>query len=369
MSGALKLCPPPAGVVSFSITGQVDQTSGTLQGTLQGIALPPIMVTVQGIFTLQRVTTGSLSITTTSLPDGVIGAAYPSTQLQATGGTGNYSWALTAGSPVPDGLTLDPATGAITGTISNSAESAGNFDPLQRQFSVPVTVMDSSGMTASAPLSITVTCGDDRDTVIGSPNVSNPPVASYISFGVVSKLSKSDPGAPFAPRCMDFSTAPTSSLFYTFPELNHSNTMSPDWALLSKTLINSGLDSWYRNMFVAIVLGVTSWNPSSAPYGGLDSAYRTPADQIRVYLQQGSTNPPKGSRHMFGDAADLRNIPLTIENWNALVTNAQDATPPARWIEPKKSNAQCSLYNSNGQLSGFCVHADWRERPVPFAGQ
>ena len=52
-------------------------------------------------------------ITTTSLPNGNVGTAY-SQQLQATGGSGNLTWTITAGS-LPDDLSMD-AAGLISGT-------------------------------------------------------------------------------------------------------------------------------------------------------------------------------------------------------------------------------------------------------------
>ena len=54
-----------------------------------------------------------LTITTTSLPDGTVGVSYSAT-LQATGGTGTYTWSITGN--LPDGLSLSSSTGVISGT-------------------------------------------------------------------------------------------------------------------------------------------------------------------------------------------------------------------------------------------------------------
>ena len=69
-------------------------------------------VSSQQFFILHVAAPGSPTITTTSLPDGKIGTAYSAT-LAATpaGGT----WSITTGS-LPVGLSLNPTTGAITGT-------------------------------------------------------------------------------------------------------------------------------------------------------------------------------------------------------------------------------------------------------------
>src|SRR5690606_22812469 len=64
------------------------------------------------IFTL--LLTQALVISTATLPDAVAGQPYSAT-LQGAGGSGSYTWGVIAGT-LPSGLTLNPATGAITGT-------------------------------------------------------------------------------------------------------------------------------------------------------------------------------------------------------------------------------------------------------------
>ena len=56
----------------------------------------------------------NLESTTTSLPDGEVGTAYAAT-VEVTGGMEPYTWTISHGS-LPDGLTLDSATGEISGT-------------------------------------------------------------------------------------------------------------------------------------------------------------------------------------------------------------------------------------------------------------
>jgi len=87
----------------------------------------------------------TLSVTTTSLPNGQLGVAYSAT-LAATGGTAPYTWSTT--STLPAGLTL-ASTGVISGTPTALATSA----------SVSFTVTDSStpALTQTATLTITVT--------------------------------------------------------------------------------------------------------------------------------------------------------------------------------------------------------------------
>ncbi len=87
----------------------------------------------------------TLIVTTTSLPQGMAGQPYPTTQLMAANGEPPYSWAIISGS-LPPGLTLSD-TGVISGTPSPAA--AGVY-----AFSVQVT--DSLMNTASKPLGISI---------------------------------------------------------------------------------------------------------------------------------------------------------------------------------------------------------------------
>jgi prepilin-type N-terminal cleavage/methylation domain-containing protein len=81
------------------------------------------------------------SITTTSLPDGEATIGYSQT-VAATGGTAAYAWSATG---LPAGLSINPATGAITGTPSATGTA-----------SVAVKVTDAAGATATATLSLAV---------------------------------------------------------------------------------------------------------------------------------------------------------------------------------------------------------------------
>src|SRR2546429_9716283 len=62
-----------------------------------------------------------LMISPTTLPDGVLNAAYTAA-LRSTGGTGAITWTLATGT-LPAGLTLNPTTGAITGTPTAAGTS------------------------------------------------------------------------------------------------------------------------------------------------------------------------------------------------------------------------------------------------------
>ena len=88
-----------------------------------------------------------LTITTTALPNGTAGATY-NTTLMASGGAGPYTWSVTSAQQLPPGLSLNAATGAISGTPTPTA--AGG------PYNITIQVTDSGGQSVSAGLSLSI---------------------------------------------------------------------------------------------------------------------------------------------------------------------------------------------------------------------
>jgi len=84
------------------------------------------------------------SVTTTSLPNGIVGVTYPTATLAAANGVSPYAWSVTVGT-LPAGLSLTASTGAITGTPT--AYGTSTFT---------VQVKDADNFTATAVLSIKI---------------------------------------------------------------------------------------------------------------------------------------------------------------------------------------------------------------------
>ncbi|HTY92737.1 MAG TPA: putative Ig domain-containing protein, partial [Steroidobacteraceae bacterium] len=106
-----------------------------------------------------------MSITTTSLPNGQVGAAYSST-LASTGGTPPVSWSIIGGA-LPAGLSLNQSTGVISGTptvsVSNSSitfQVQDSGTPKQTK-SIPLTL-------TIAPATLTITTASLPNGMVGS---------------------------------------------------------------------------------------------------------------------------------------------------------------------------------------------------------
>jgi LPXTG-motif cell wall-anchored protein len=113
-------CTLSGGVVEFTGAG-----SCTLKASRPGNSdYSPSPISTQGF----HVSAGVVSFTTTSLPDAVVGQPY-SFVLRAGGGIAPYTWTATG---LPDGLSLDPTTGALTGTPTDAGRAT-----------ITVTVTDS----------------------------------------------------------------------------------------------------------------------------------------------------------------------------------------------------------------------------------
>jgi hypothetical protein len=125
-AGALSGTPTTAGTYNFTVK-VTDAKSGTATAsfsvTVGAAALP-------------------VSITTATLPSGVVGTVYSAT-VAAVNGTTPYSFTLTSGS-LPAGLSL-ATSGALTGTPTTAATST-----------FTVTVTDAKAQTASATYSVTI---------------------------------------------------------------------------------------------------------------------------------------------------------------------------------------------------------------------
>lgn len=104
-------------------------------------------------------------ITSSPLPAGTVGVIYAQT-LSASGGTGQYTWSVSQGS-LPGGLSLNPATGQVTG----QPNTAGTFYCLLK-------VTDSDQSSTSKSFALTINPGAQIQTL--APNTANAGVSLQV---------------------------------------------------------------------------------------------------------------------------------------------------------------------------------------------
>ena len=139
----------------------------------------------------------TISLPATPLAGGTLGAAYSAAITPASGGTAPYAYAVTAGA-LPGGLTLNAATGAITGTPSalgtfnfsitatDSSTGTGPYTATQAYSIVVVDnppVANSGTLTvafnaAATPVPLNITGGTPTSVAIATPAVNGTAIAT-----------------------------------------------------------------------------------------------------------------------------------------------------------------------------------------------
>jgi len=219
-SGAITGTPNTAGVFTFTMKA-ADSGSQTATQSLTITIIP------------------ALNITTTALGNGIVGIAY-SASCSATGGTAPYTFSISAGS-LPNGLSLNPANCAITGTPGTS----GTFN-----FSIKVIDSGTPQQTDTQALAIiinpalAITSGTPPNGVVGlaytfsltAQNGAPPyswsiasgslPAGLTLNGGVVSGTPNAAGTSPFTVKVADSGgqIATQSSAITIIPALNITTT-------------------------------------------------------------------------------------------------------------------------------------------------
>lgn len=197
----------------------IDSTTGVIAGMpsqgAAGTASVAVTVTDSTQPTAQTATVtlnltvnaaqASLTITTTSLPGGAVGAAY-SGAIAASGGTTPYTYSA---SNLPGGLSINASTGAITGTPMQSGTTTAAF-----------TVIDSTkptAQTASANLSIVINPASSASMCGGMSTGNGASLNGFVPFPPTSPWNTDISQAPLDPN----NTAITSAAGFAGLHLHH----------------------------------------------------------------------------------------------------------------------------------------------------
>jgi hypothetical protein len=139
----------PAGLVIDSsnglITGTPSVSGGfTIHVDVRDAEAPSQTATVA---TTLQVAIAPLALHVVTPPEGHVGIPFDAVPVTASNGTVPYTYALGAGRLLPDGLSLDPATGDISGTATT---------PFAGDITIVVTDSSSSAQTVSTPFTLTI---------------------------------------------------------------------------------------------------------------------------------------------------------------------------------------------------------------------
>jgi uncharacterized protein (TIGR03437 family) len=179
---------PPQGL-SLSSSGIVSGTPGTAGSFTFGVQVTDTAgATATGAASI-AIQAAPLTITTQSLPSGMMGVDYPQQQLTAIGGVAPYTWALASGSSLPMEMGL-----ASSGLVSGVPAVSG-------QFSVNVAVTDQASTQVGATLPLTIR--------VPSPDL-------ILTSGTLAFALASPAGSTPAPQMVGVqSTVPTQPISYT----------------------------------------------------------------------------------------------------------------------------------------------------------
>ena len=307
----------PAGLsldASTGVIGGTPTTVGTARFTVQATdSSSPAQTATANLSIAMSAAPVTLSVTTTSLPGGTVGAAYAAT-LAATGGTTPYAWSVSSGN-LPAGLGLDSSTGVISGTpttpgtASFTVQATGSSSPAQmatHTLSIEVSREGSSQIIGNvfssgspaeteanglSPVTISIEVVTQNNTPIA-----NQPVAFETSFGTLSATSAMTNATGTATVLLTSTTAGIATVTWKIP---NSSLMG---SLAGIVFVASTPDT-------TVLPTVTGIRPSSGPAAGGTSVTIT------------------GTNFTSGSTVDFGTVAATSETVNSS-TSITATSPP-----------------------------------------
>ena len=306
------LCPPSTGTVGTAYTGSLVASNGTAPYTYSitvgslppGLTLNPTTgaitgtPTTSGPFSFTASVTDSTkntAATTTSNctitiappalsllcppSTGTVGTAYTGS-LVASNGTAPYTYSITVGS-LPPGLTLNPATGAITGTPTTSGP-----------FSFTASVTDSTKNTAATTTSnctITIQTSTQKAPTLLAQCPSNAAQAG-VAYSSSVVVTGGVPGYTFS--VSSGSLPPGLTLNTTTGAITGTPTTSGSYGFTIKVVDSIGDTAYSTCLGTCGTVSPTAWyfNTPSGPLGN-SQAYTVGGVTITAYGYTNSGSP------------------------------------------------------------------------------
>jgi hypothetical protein len=293
--------PGGTGGVAYQQTLSATPAADTYSFTVSSGSLPPGLAlaaggvlagtpTLAGNYTFEVTATGfgacpgkrlyqvqiacpALTVNPASLPNGTVGAAYSQT-VSATPG-GGYSYAVTAGA-LPSGLSLHSATGALTGTPSQSGT-----------FSFTLTATAFGQCTGSRSYSLTILC-----PVLTFAPATLPGTSVGAAYNQTVSVS---PAGTYSYSVLTGNLPPGLSLNAATGTLSGTVTATGTYSFTLRAL-GAGGCSTTQAYSLAVSCPAVTLNPASLPSGTVGTAYSqslsaTPVGNYSFMRTSGSLPP------------------------------------------------------------------------------
>ena len=205
----------------------------------------------------------ALTLSIATLPQGVVGASYSGT-FSVTGGTSPYTWSVASGQ-LPPGLSVDAATGIISGTPT----AAGNYS-----FAIKVTDASSLVQSATTTVSLPVITASTTPTTLTINSSSLP--SGTIGSAYSTALQSSGGTAPYAWSFIS-GNLPAGLSLNTSTGLISGTPTAVGTASFSVAVADSSSPAQSKSVTLSIVIAPVSLaiTTSALPAGTVGSSYAT----------------------------------------------------------------------------------------------
>ena len=340
--GVISGTPTAAGTSTFTVQ-VADSGSPALTATKQlSIAVNP----------------APLAIVTTTLPNGTVQSTYSST-LQASGGTTPYTWSVTV-SALPLGLTLNAATGQISGVPTTSGTSA-----------FTVTVTDSATPTPQTKSS--------QFSILVNPVLSVNPASlpnGTVGTAYSQQLQSSGGTAPIT-WSVTLGTLPVGLTLNSGTGVISGTPTTPGTSNFTVQAADTSTPQQLASNAMSIIVDAAplAITTKTLPNGTFGVAYNT------TLLSSGGTPPvtwavtvgllPAGLT-LNSTTGAITGSPTTTATTNFSVTATDSATPTARTATQALSITVVASGVNNSELNGqyaFLLSGFDAAGPVAIAGE
>lgn len=314
-------------------------------------------------------------VVATNLPSGSVGTSYSGT-LTASGGIAPYHYILVSGS-LPNGLALNPKTGAVSGTPTAAGTSSGWIvvrdarlmaATLQLHISVAGTVQPSVSISVS-PTSTSVTAGGSRQFTASVQGTSNTAVTWSASAGSISSAGMFT--APTVSAATSVTVRATSSVDSTKSASSVVSVVPAAAPTVSVSVspTSASVKSGTGQQFVATVQGssntAVTWSASAGTISG-SGMFTAPSvtsnTTVTVTATSSADNTKKASANVAISAVVAPTNPLTITTSSVpgaqssasytYLIGASGGTTPYTWSVASGSLPSGFSLANSGQLGG-----------------